>query len=45
MRARTDGDDSEISVNEDASDGATFTIGYADDDQQVIVNDFSSTWS
>ena len=36
-------DDSEISVNEDASDGDTFTIAYADDDQQIIVNDFSST--
>ena len=36
-------DDSEISVKEGASDGDTFTIGYADDDQQVIVNDFSST--
>ena len=36
-------DDSEISVSSDASDGDTFTIGYADDDQQVIVNDFSST--
>ena len=43
MRAQ-DGDDlSEISVSEGASDGDTFTIGYADDDQQVIVNDFSST--
>ena len=39
-----DGDNSEISVNnEEASSGDTFTIGYADDDQQVIVNDFSST--
>ena len=36
-------DDSEISVKEGASDGDTFTIGYADDDQQIIVNDFSST--
>ena len=36
-------DDSEISVKEGASDGDTFTIGYADNDQQVIVNDFSST--
>ena len=40
----SDGDDlSEISVSGDASDGDTFTVGYADDDQQVIVNDFSST--
>ena len=38
-----DKDNSEISVKEGASDGDTFTIGYADDDQQVIVNDFSST--
>ena len=38
-----DGDISEISVSSDASSGDTFTIGYADDDQQVIVNDFSST--
>ena len=38
-----DGDISEISVSEGASDGDTFTVGYADDDQQVIVNDFSST--
>ena len=36
-------DNSEISVKEGASDGDTFTVGYADDDQQVIVNDFSST--
>ena len=36
-------DDSEISVKEGASDGDTFKIGYADNDQQVIVNDFSST--
>ena len=36
-------DNSEISVNKDAPDGETFTIGYADNDQQVIVNDFSST--
>ena len=40
----SDGDDnSEISVKEGASDGDTFTIGYADNDQQIIVNDFSST--
>ena len=38
-----DGDISEISVSEGASDGDTFTVGYADNDQQVIVNDFSST--
>ena len=38
-----DGDISEISVSEGASDGDTFTVGYADDDQQVIVNDFSAT--
>ena len=36
-------DDSEISVNEDANDGDTFTIAYADDDQQVIVDSFDST--
>ena len=35
-----DDDDSEISVSSDAPSGDTFTIGYADDDQQVIVNDF-----
>ena len=33
-------DNSEIRVSDDASSGDTFTIGYADDDQQVIVNDF-----
>ena len=38
-----DGDISEISVSKGASDGDTFTVGYADDSQQVIVNDFSST--
>ena len=37
------GDDSEIRVSDDASSGATFTVGYADEDQQVIVDDFSST--
>ena len=42
MRARAT-DNSEISVKKGANDGDTFTIGYADDDQQVIVNDFSST--
>ena len=42
MRANSD-DDSEISVNEDANDGDTFTIAYADDDQQVIVDSFDST--
>ena len=36
-------DDSEISVHEDANDGDTFTIAYADDDQQVIVDSFDST--
>ena len=36
-------DDSEISVYEKASDGDTFTIAYADDDQQVIVDSFDST--
>ena len=36
-------DNSEISVNSEAPSGDTFTIGYADDDQQIIVNDFSST--
>ncbi len=42
-----DGDVSEISVSEGASDGDTFTITYADAGtnakQQVIVNDFSAT--
>ena len=38
----SDGDDlSEISVNEEASDGETFTIEYADNSQQIIVNEFS----
>ena len=36
-------DDSEISVNKDANDGDTFTIAYADDSQQVIVDSFDST--
>ena len=36
-------DDSEISVNEGANDGDTFTIAYADDSQQVIVDSFDST--
>ena len=36
-------DDSEISVHEDANDGDTFTIAYADDSQQVIVDSFDST--
>ena len=36
-------DDSEISVHVDANDGDTFTIAYADDDQQVIVDSFDST--
>ena len=36
-------DDSEISVSEDASDGDTFTVRYAEDKQQVIVDDFDST--
>ena len=36
-------DISEISVHEDADDGDTFTIAYADDDQQVIVDSFDST--
>ena len=40
----SDGDgNSEIRVSDGASSGDTFTVGYADDDQQVIVNDFSST--
>ena len=40
----SDGDDlSEISVNEEASDGDTFTIEYADVSQQIIVNEFSPT--
>ena len=38
-----DGDISEISVNDEASSGDTFTIEYADDSQQVIVDDFDST--
>ena len=38
-----EGDISEISVNMTAVSGDTFTIGYADDSQQVIVDDFSST--
>ena len=38
-----DDDDSEISVSDDASSGDTFTIEYADDDQQIIVDDFDST--
>ena len=33
---------SEITVSGNASGGDTFTIGYADDDQQVIVDDFDS---
>ena len=36
FESQSDGD-SEISVKEGASDGDTFTVGYADDDQQVIV--------
>ena len=36
-------DDSEISVHEDANDGHTFAIAYADDSQQVIVDSFDST--
>ena len=36
-------DISEISVNEDANDGDTFTIAYADEDQQIIVDSFDST--
>ena len=36
-------DISEISVKMGADDGDTFTIGYADDDQQVIVDSFDST--
>ena len=38
-----DGNISEISVHKDAASGDTFTIKYADDSQQVIVDDFSST--
>ena len=38
-----DGDNSEIRVSEDAASGNTFTIAYADDDQQIIVDDFDST--
>ena len=36
-------DISEISVNMTAASGDTFTIEYADDDQQVIVDSFDST--
>ena len=42
FESQSDGD-SEISVKKGANDGDTFTIGYADNDQQIIVNDFSST--
>ena len=38
-----DGDHSEIRVSEGAASGSTFTIAYADDDQQIIVDDFDST--
>ena len=38
-----DGNISEISVHKDAASGDTFTIKYADDSQQVIVDDFSPT--
>ena len=38
-----DGDNSEIRVSEKAASGSTFTIAYADDDQQIIVDDFDST--
>ena len=38
-----EGDISEISVHKDAASGDTFTIKYADDSQQVIVDDFDST--
>ena len=37
------GDISEISINATAVSGDTFTIAYADDDQQIIVDDFDST--
>ena len=36
-------DVSEISVDKDAASGDTFTIEYATDDQQIIVDDFDST--
>ena len=36
-------DDSEIRVKSGASSGDTFTIAYADNDQQIIVDDFDST--
>ena len=36
-------DVSEITVSDGASSGDTFTIGYAADDQQIIVDDFDST--
>ena len=38
-----DGDISEISVSDDAASGKTFTVEYADDSQQVIVDDFGTT--
>ena len=44
MFESSDGDgNSEIRVSDGAASGDTFTVGYADNDQQVIVNDFSST--
>ena len=36
-------DDSEIRISVNADSGDTFTIAYADDDQQIIVDDFDST--
>ena len=42
MKART-ATISEIRVSEKAASGSTFTIAYADDDQQIIVDDFDST--
>ena len=37
-----DGDISEISVSDDTASGKTFTVEYADDSQQVIVDDFDT---
>ena len=38
-----DGGVSEIKINDEASSGDTFTIEYAADSQQIIVDDFDST--